>query len=300
VSDLEARRRAALEARRLAALDALLVALDLEARGGDRFRAAAEPGRFDRTFGGQLVAQALLAASATMDAKAPSSLHAYFAAGGTPDEPVDLEVRRVRDGRSTATREVGVAQGGRTLLTMIAAFHDDPAGVEDAEAEPPGDGPAGIPTLQDWVPDAPEVLQPHSTTWVDRPPPVELRIAEPPVFLGGARTSGPRSHWMRLARPVEGDPVLHAALLAYASDFLLLDMGFRSHPEPFTSGRMVGTSLDHSVWFHRPARFDGWFHYTQETAALVGERGLVRGSIRDEEGRLVASTAQEVLVRVIA
>jgi acyl-CoA thioesterase II len=299
VSDLEARRRAALEARRRAALDALLVALDLEACGGDRFRAAAEPGRFDRTFGGQLVAQALLAASATVDAKAPSSLHAYFAAGGTPDEPVDLEVRRVREGRSMATREVGVAQGGRTLLTMIASFHDDPAEVEAADSGPPPGDPAGIPTLQDWVPDAPEVLQPHSTTWVDRPPPVELRIAEPPVFLGGARASGPRSHWMRLARPVDGDPVLHAALLAYASDFLLLDMGFRSHPAPFTSG-MVGTSLDHSGWFHRSVRFDGWFHYTQETAALVGERGLVRGAIRDQEGRLVASTAQEVLVRVIA
>ena len=94
------------------------------------------------------------------------------------------------------------------------------------------------------------------------------------------------------------DPARHAALLAYASDFLLLDMAFRSHPVAFASGRVMGTSLDHSIWFHRPVRFDQWHHYTQETVALAGARGLVRGSIHDEEGRLAASTAQEVLVRV--
>ena len=120
------------------------------------------------------------------------------------------------------------------------------------------------------------------------------------MFLGGAQTSGPRSHWMRLPRPVDDDAALQAALLAHASDYLLLDMAFRSHAVPFSSGRLSGTSLDHAVWFHRPVRFDRWHLYTQETVALAGERGLVHGAIHDEHGHRVASTAKEVLVRVVA
>ena len=282
---------------RLAALDGLLAALHLDPRGSDRFRAAGEPGRFVRTFGGQLVAQALAAASATVSGKDPSSLHAYFAAAGAPSEPVDLEVRRVRDGRSMATRGVGLEQDGRTLLSMIASFHANPTEPEVVEAAPPGPAPEDLPTLQDWVAHAPDALRPESSTWVDRPPPIELRIGEAPVFLGGVQTTGVRTHWMRLARPVGPDAVLHSALLAYASDFLLLDMAFRSHPVPFSSGQLTGTSLDHSVWFHRPVQFDGWLRYTQQLVAFSGERGLVRGSIHDDEDHPVASVAQEVLVR---
>jgi acyl-CoA thioesterase-2 len=298
VTESTAEEQTPLQQARLAALDGLLRALELEPLGDDRYRAAGEPRRFDRTFGGQLVAQALAAAGATAPGKRPSSLHAYFAAAGAPSDPVELDVHRVRNGRSMATRQVSLGQDGRTLLTMIASFVGDRSGRELIAPLPAAPAPTDVPTLQDWVPHAPEALGAHSTTWVDRPPPIEIRIAEPPVFLGGVPSTAPRSHWIRLARPVGDDPLLQVALLAYASDFLLLDMAFRSHPVPFSSGRLSGASLDHSVWFHGPVRFDRWHRYTQETVALAGDRGLVRGSIHDAEGHLVASVAQEVLVRV--
>lgn len=283
---------------RLAALDGLLRALELEPRGPDRYRAGGEPGRFDRTFGGQLVAQALLGACATAPGMAPGSVHACFVAGGVPGEPVAIDVRRVRDGRSMASRQVDLAQDGSVLLTMLATFDAGVPAPGPVGRAPSAPVPADLPALQDWVTDAPEALRGSARIWVDTPPPVELRMVEAPVFLGGDQRGGPRTHWIRLPRPVGDDPLLHAALLAYASDFLLLDMAFRSHPEPFASGRLRGTSLDHSLWFHGPVRFDRWHRYTQETVALAGARALVRGSIHDEDGALVATATQEVLLRV--
>ena len=137
----------------------------------------------------------------------------------------------------------------------------------------------------------------HARTWVDQPPPLELRIGEAPTFLGGAPTDGTRSHWMRVPRDVGDDPLLHTALLAYASDYLLLDMAFRSYPERDAATRFTGSSLDHTLWFHRPVRFDRWHLHSQQTLAVVGHRGLVQGAIHDADGHLVASAVQEVLVR---
>ena len=133
--------------------------------------------------------------------------------------------------------------------------------------------------------------------WTERPPPLELRIAEPPFFMGGPSTAATRSHWMRLIRDVK-DTSLHAALLAYASDYFLLDMAFRAFPEEVPAAEITGLSVDHAIWIHRPVDFASWHLHTQETLALAGQRGLVRGSIHDQTGRLVASVAQEVLVRV--
>ena len=134
-------------------------------------------------------------------------------------------------------------------------------------------------------------------TWVDVPPPLDMRIGEPPTFLGGVQALGDRPHWMRVPRPVGDDPALHAALLAYASDYFLLDMVFRTHPEEIEHGRWSGSSLDHSVWFHRPVRFDQWHLHDQRTLGIVGHRGLVQGTLHDEQGRLVATVMQEVLAR---
>jgi acyl-CoA thioesterase II len=288
---------AALDARIRDALDGLLGAFELDALGADRFRVRAEPGRFDRIFGGQILAQALLAASATVAGKEPHSLHAYFVEAGVPEQPVDLAVDRVRDGRSFATRRVAVTQGERTVLIAMASFHTNPPGVEIAAPAPPAPAPHSVPSLQDWVLALPDDERPPAQLWVDRPPPVELRLGEPPRFLGGPAGESARSHWMRLPRGVGDDPLLHTALLAYASDYLLLDMVFRSHPEPLPPKGFTGFSLDHAIWFHRPVRFDGWHLHTQETMAVSGDRGLVRGSIHDEEGHLVATAVQEVLVR---
>lgn len=281
----------------LAALDVLLHALELEPLGNDRFVVAGEPDRFTRVFGGQTVAQAMVAANATVVDKEIHSLHAYFVEAGVPEQPLELAVDRVRDGRSISTRRVTVSQDARPLLVAMASFHANTDGPEIASAPPPVPGPEHVPRLQDWVPGVPPELRLESRTWVDQPPPVELRIGEPPTFLGGAAGTGIRSHWMRLPRDVGDDPRLHAALLAYASDYLLLDMAFRSQPPPFTPKASTGISLDHTIWLHRPVRFDAWHLHTQETIAISGHRGLVRGAIHDADGHLVATAMQDCLVR---
>jgi len=278
-------------------LDGLLRALVIEPRGTDRFGVIGEPGRFDRIFGGQSIAQALLAATATVADQAPHSLHAYFAASGSPDEPLDIDVDRVRDGRSVSTRRVTVTQGERTILIAMASFHENATRPELADPPPEVPPPDQLPVLQDLVGELPPELRRHTGSWIDQPPPLELRMAEPPTFLGGSRAQGTRSHWMRLPRDVGHDPAIHAALLAYASDYFLLDMAFRASPELVAYTDVTATSLDHAIWFHRPVRFDRWHLHTQETLSLVGHRALVRGTIHDVDGHLVASVMQEVLVR---
>ena len=284
----------------LHALDGLLRAFALEPLGADRFRAHGEPGRFDRVFGGQSLAQALLAASATVDGKEIDSLHAYFAEIGAPGEPVDLAVDRVRDGRGVSLRRVTVAQSARPLLVMMASFHANPASPELADPAPLAPTPDEMPRMQEWARDVPPEWRANANSWIERPPPIELRIGEPPYFLGGHSAKGTRSHWMRVPRDVGDDGPLHAALLAYASDFFLLDMAYRSHPEPVAGAPFAGFSLGHALWLHRPVRFDRWHLHTQETLAISGERGLVRGAIHDADGQLVASVTQEVLVRPAA
>jgi acyl-CoA thioesterase-2 len=279
----------------LAALDALLDALTLEPLGDDRFRGGNEPPRFARTFGGQLLGQTLMAASATVEGKHPHSLHAYFVAGGEPEVPIDLEVERVRDGRTVATRRITLRQGARTLLETIASFHANVAEPEIGVAPPEVPPPDTLPRLQDWIDGLPPELRQWNQNWIDVPPPLDLRIGEAPTFFGGDRAETDRPHWMRLPRPVGADPALHAALLAYASDYLLLDMIFRSHRDEIV--RTTATSLDHSLWFHRPARLDRWHLYTQRTLGIVGHRGLAQGTIHDEDGRLVATVMQECLAR---
>ena len=288
-----------LESRRLEALGGLLRALELESVGDDRFRAVGEPGRFDRVFGGQLLAQALFAASATVTDKDPAALHACFVEAGTPEHPVELVVDRVRDGRSMSTRRVTVQQAGRALLVAIASFHTNPATPEVAGPVPSVPAPEELPVLQDWARALPPDLRTHGRSWVEQPPPLELRIGEAPTFLGGASGSGTRSHWMRLPRDVGDSAVLHSALLAYASDYLLLDMAFRSHPAGSGAGVLTGTSLDHAIWIHRPTHLGRWHLHTQETITIGGDRGLVRGAIHDVDGRLVATVMQEVLVRPV-
>jgi acyl-CoA thioesterase II len=145
----------------------------------------------------------------------------------------------------------------------------------------------------------PPQMRMNAQTWIDVPPAVEMRIAEPTNFLGGAQKAGPRSHWIRLPRGIADDPALHHAMLAYASDYLLLDMALRNHPLPADYGSVAAVSLDHAIWLHCPIRFDEWHLYTQEAVAIAGHRALVRGTIRNASGHIVASTAQEVLIRPI-
>ena len=283
----------------LAALDRLLRALELEPLGGDRFRGPSESGRFaDRIFGGQLDRPG--AARRVPDGdRQGSGLSATHTSSrrAIRTHPVDLTVDSVRDGRSISTRRVTVTQGERHLLIAMSSFHAGPTSPELADPAPPAPPPEALPVLQAWVRELPPELRARNMNWVEQPPPLDLRIGEPPNFMGGPSAPGPRSHWLRLPRDVGDDALLHTALLAYASDYLLMDMVLRSHPERIADGPFVGFSLDHALWFHRPVRLDRWHLYTMETQALSGHRGLVRGFIHDADGHLVASVMQDNLVR---
>lgn len=284
----------------LGALDTLERALELEPLGANSFHASNEADRFGRIFGGQLLAQALYAASTTVDQHTPHSLHAYFLQTGDSARPVEIEVERVRDGRSMATRQVSVAQGERTLLTALASFHSNVPEPELNTEPLDVPLPEEMPLLQHWVHRVPQAIRRNAQTWIDAPPALEMRIDEPTTFLGGRQAANPRSHWMRLPRDIADTPALHTALLAYASDYLMLDMALRSHPHPADYASVAAVSLDHAIWLHRPIDFHEWHLYTQETAAIAGHRAMVRGVIRDTAGHTVASTAQEVLVRPVS
>ena len=203
---------------------------------------------------------------------------------------MELTVDRVRDGRSMSTRRVTVTQGERPLLVAIASFHDEPAEPDVRRSDRRGRraptscrcSRTGRATSPD---ERPSTAAPGSSSHRRS----RSASAKPPTFLGGPPADGTRSHWMRLPRDVGDDPLLHAALLAYASDYLLLDMAFRSYPDALAPGGFTGFSLDHALWFHRPVRFDRWHLHTQETLALSGHRGLVRGAIHDVDGHLVAT-----------
>lgn len=277
----------------LGSLDDLLATLQVRPLGDDRFAVPSETvPMFDRIYGGQLLAQALVGAAATVEGKDVHSLHATFVKSGIPDRPVEVVVHRVRDGRSLVTRQVSVIQEDEPLLIGIASFHTHEPEPDVAGPPPEVAQPEEMPLLQEWAQDVPS-----GRHWIERPPAVELRLPEALTFFGGTGSSSTRSHWMRLPRPVGDDQVLHAALLAYASDFFLMDMIFRTHPARLGPGTANGLSLDHAIWFHRPVRFDRWHLHTQEAVAVVGERGLARGAIHDADARLAASVMQEVLVR---
>jgi acyl-CoA thioesterase II len=282
----------------LDSLDDLLRSLQMEEIGADHYRIPSDVARlFDRVYGGQLLAQALIASGATVEGKAPQSLHAAFVRGGVPGRPIDVVVNRVRDGRTMASREMSVLQDGDTLLVGFASFHRNSEWPDVTTASPGAPRPEDTPRLQDWVRQLPPEVEQGARHWVDRPPPLELRLTEPPAFLCGGTSASPRSHWMRTPRPVEGDQLVQAALLAYGSDFFLMDMIFRAHPSELGPGRANGLSVDHAIWFHRPVRFDRWHLHTQEAVTVHGDRGLARGSVHDVDGRLVATVMQEVLVR---
>jgi acyl-CoA thioesterase-2 len=277
-----------------ASLDDVLAALDLLPCGEDRFVVEpARSGTSDRVFGGQLLAQAVVGAAATVTGKDIHSLHATFMRAGTPGAPLEIKVVRLRDGRSIATREVAILEAGELLLVAIASFARLRTEPDVTLSTPEVASPDETPVLQALVGEAAS-----GRRWIEQPPAVDLRLPEPPSFLSGISSDDPRSHWMRLPRTVGANHALNAALLAYASDFFLMDMLFRLHPQELGPGRANGFSLDHAIWFHRPVRFDAWHLHTQEAVALVGDRGLARGAIHDTDGRYVASVVQEVLLRL--
>jgi acyl-CoA thioesterase II len=252
-----------------------------------------------RVFGGQVLAQAVVTAGRTVagvghDAPRPiHSLHGYFVRPGDDNHPIRFAVDQIRDGRSFSTRRVQAIQYGEPILSMIASFQEPAGGLDHQESMPAAPDPDSLP-VEDFA-DL-EALVPQGYL---RPRPVDLRHVEGPINVRPGRQPASRqSVWLRTLGPLPDDPLLHAAVLAYASDYSLLEPVIRRHGLAWADSRLRPASLDHAMWFHRPARADEWVLYTQSSPSAQGGRGLAFGRMFAADGRLVASAAQEGMLRI--
>ncbi|MGJ7526073.1 acyl-CoA thioesterase [Variovorax sp. GB1P17] len=280
-------------------VDELVALMQLEPLGGDRFLAQSEDIGTPAVFGGQVLGQSLMAASLTVGAERPvHSMHAYFLLPGE-HAPIEYSVDRVRDGRSFTTRHVVARQQERIIFEMSASFQTVDDGIEHQSAIPQVDGPDGLPSeldqriaLGDRLPERWRVkgLEPHG---------IEYRRVEPEDLLAPAVRPSESAIWMRAIAPLPDDPMVHRALLAYASDHGLLRAAMLPHGLSFMSGQVRPASLDHAMWFHRDFRMDDWLLYVLDSPSASGARGLCRGSLFTRDGRLVASTAQEGMLRIV-
>ena len=279
----------------------LLTLLDIERLELNLFRGAgAEDAPRKRIFGGHVIAQALSAACRTVEGRACHSLHAYFIRPGDPSIPVIYEVDRARDGGSFTTRRVIAVQHGQQILNMAASFqieedspeyqHPFPAGIPDPETLPPmAERRARI---------APR-LDPGLVDSFLAPSPIEMREVDPIDPVAPAPKPDGHAVWFRLARPAGGAPALQQCLLSYATDLALLGTAARPLGEWLMGPRLMPASLDHAIWFHRPVNFDDWLLYSMDAPFTGGARGFNRGMIYDRSGQLVASVAQEGLLRPV-
>jgi acyl-CoA thioesterase-2 len=278
------------------AVDQVLALLDLEKVEENIFRGSSPQGLMQRVFGGQVLGQALVAATRTVTPeRLCHSFHAYFLRPGDPRLPILYEVDRSRDGGSFTARRVVAIQHGAQIFTLAASFQKAEAGYEHQSPMPdvpPPESLADEQAVRRADPALPEALR----DWLGRPRPFEAR----PVILDGPGDRPPRppcdNIWLRARAPLPDDPALHRALLAFASDMSLLDTSLLPHGKSIFSNVQVA-SLDHAMWFHRPFRADEWLLYAQDSPSASGARGFNRGAIYKRDGTLVASVAQEGLIR---
>ena len=282
-------------------LQSLLSTLDLAPAGSvdgqDVFTGTSQPEPLGRVFGGQVMAQSLVAAQRTIGPERPvHSLHAYFLRPGDLTIPITFSVDRIHDGRSFATRRTQASQDGVPILSMIASFQTPDDGLDHQV-----DMPEGLPGPDD-VPSDSELLSvvdhPSAQAWAnDRP--FDMRHVPSPVYfrVDGARVAH-QAVWLRATAPMPDDADLHRAALLYASDYSILESIYRRHGVAMVTPGLKAASLDHAMWWHREARVDEWLLYVQESPNAIGGRGLALGRIYDRAGRLVASVAQEGMVRV--
>jgi acyl-CoA thioesterase-2 len=254
-----------------------------------------------RIFGGQVLAQALVAAAHTVEeGRLLHSMHGYFILAGDLDLPVVYFVDRLRDGGSFTTRRVTGIQHGQAIFTMSASFHRQEEGFEHQAQMPDVPDPESLrpelDIIRERADEIPEAYRPFLTQ--DRP--LDFRIVDGTDPFDTAVREPRRSYWVRAIGPLDENPVHHQALLAYASDYGLLGAALRPHGISFRDPRMMVASLDHAIWFHRPVRMDDWMLYVADSPAASGARGFARGTYFTRSGELVASTAQEGLVRVKA
>jgi len=280
-------------------LDRLVALLDLERIEENIFRGVSPAHSTVRVFGGQVAGQALVAAGRTVPSERKvHSLHAYFIRGGDPSVPIVYEVDRIRDGGSFTTRRVIAIQHGKAIFALSASFQKVEPGVDHAEPMPDVPPPDALPSRQDTITaELAEKLGPMATM----PRPIDIRyVTEPPWAVRGRGNAARNQVWMRADGTLPTDDLLHVCVLTYASDMTLLDSVLVRHGVYWGYDKVLGASLDHALWFHRPFRVDEWLLYSLDSPSSQSSRGLARGQIFDRQGRLVASTAQEGLIRVVA
>ena len=279
------------------ALDALVELLDLEAIEVNIFRGLSPDEDRQRVFGGQVAGQALVAAGRTVDpTRMVHSLHAYFLRPGDPRVPIVYDVDRIRDGRSFTTRRVVAIQHGKAIFNLAASFQIDEPGPTHQVPMPDVPDPESLPTFR-------ERMEPYKDMlgdWYERDRPLDSRhITRTPLERAPDEPLPPRQQlWFKTNGELPDDPLLHACIVAYESDFTLLDtallpIGIRS----WNDGTTMMASLDHAMWFHRPFRADDWLLYDQDSPTAYGARGFARGQIFTRDGRLVVSVVQEGLIR---
>jgi acyl-CoA thioesterase-2 len=281
------------------ALDRLIALLDLEPIEVNIFRGVSPDEDRQRVFGGQVAGQALVAAGRTVERGHVHSLHAYFLRPGDPSVPILYEVDRIRDGRSFTTRRVVAIQHGRAIFNLSASFHVDEPGFEHQVPMPDVPPAESFPTWQERMAPWKDAMG----DWYSRPRPIDLRwvedVDENPFHRRRAVTEPVQRVWLRAAGSLPDDPLLHACVVAYASDLTLLDTALLPHAREVGHEQFMMASLDHAMWFHRPFRADDWLLYHQTSPAASSARGLAQGSIFRRDGDLAVTVIQEGLIRPV-
>jgi acyl-CoA thioesterase II len=274
-------------------IDELLKLLDVRPEGADRFSGHPSGSDLPRVFGGHVLGQALAAAGYTVDAaRRPHSLHAHFLRAGASDRSIAYEVSTLRQGRSFSTREVRGRQGADLIFTMTASFHAAEPGLEHQCAAPSAPPPHVLDKNSDHAEDWPDIYREWTSLDIRHVPAASIGSSE-----SGSGRSSTAQAWMRTTAALPDDPLIHACVLACISDLTLLSVTLVPHGIPARHEGYHLASLDHSVWFHRQCRVDGWLLYDQSTPSTSEALGLAHGRILTSDGTLVASVAQEGLIR---
>jgi len=279
------------------ALDQLLAILDIETLEENLFRGVSPQAGWQRVFGGQVIGQALVAAYRTVNGRAAHSLHGYFLRAGDPAVPIIYNVDRIRDGGSFSTRRVVAVQHGQAIFSMAASFHRPEPGLTHQIKMPNVPPPDKLPSEAELKERLIDRLPPQVRTYWERERPIELRPVDITRYLSQEKRAATQQVWIRANGTLGDDLALNQCVLAYASDFTLLDTALIAHGRFIFDPSLMLASLDHAIWFHRHFRADEWLLYAQDSPSSGGGRAFCRGSLFTLSGELVASTAQEGLVR---
>jgi acyl-CoA thioesterase-2 len=278
-------------------LEDLVNVMTLERLEDNLFRGQSRDIGSPQVFGGQVLGQALVAATATIEARMVHSLHAYFLRRGDFNSPIVYEVDRAWDGKHFATRRVVAIQHGRQIFNMSASFQAPESGLEHQAQMPAVPPPESLPDQATLYAQAAAVAPPAVLRMLERKRPFEFRPVQPSDFVRLEPGPPSKQLWFRAVDKLPPDQALHRCLLAYVSDFHLLDTALKPHAVSYE--KLVLASIDHAMWFHRDLCIDDWLLYTLDSPSASGARGFTRGSIFARDGRLLASVAQEGLIRVM-